>query len=309
VTRPPTIRFGPFELDPVRRTLRREGRPVALSGKPMDLLVTLIEHRDRVLSRGELLATVWPDVIVEEANLTQNVSVLRKTLAEGPGDNTYILTVTGRGYRFVAPVESGETGAATHQEDDGARRRPTATRAGIVAVVAALTALAIFLATRGPSQHGSPEAAVVEPRTIAVLPLITGEFDQPAGGRGIGLADAVINRLAERGLAVRPTRAIVEFADPRRDAPDQAGRALGAGIVVTGSLRDAGGETRVSLQIIAAKSGNVLWAGSLEVAGDGRDGDGRIADAVAERLAEPLATILAEAGDQPALLMPEKQAS
>jgi DNA-binding winged helix-turn-helix (wHTH) protein/Tfp pilus assembly protein PilF len=96
--------FGPFSLDAGKRLLLRNGEPVPVTPKVMELLLVLIEHRDRVLTKDELLKQVWGDTIVEEGGLTRNVSVLRKTLGEKPDDHQYIVTVPARGYRFVAEV-------------------------------------------------------------------------------------------------------------------------------------------------------------------------------------------------------------
>ena len=93
--------FGPFRADTVRRLLLRDGQPVPLTSKAFDTLEVLIRHRDRVLEKEELLKAIWPNSFVEEANLAQNVSTLRKALCELPGEHRYIATVPGRGYRFV----------------------------------------------------------------------------------------------------------------------------------------------------------------------------------------------------------------
>lgn len=111
----PTYSFGPFRLLPAQRLLLRDGTPVPLTPKAFDILVTLIERRDRVLSKDELLEHVWPGVIVEEGNLVQQVFLLRKALNE-PSTGRYIATVPRRGYRFVGDVslfsESSEIPAA-----------------------------------------------------------------------------------------------------------------------------------------------------------------------------------------------------
>ena len=101
--------FPPFRLDTVKRRLLREGANVTLTPKAFELLRVLVENRDRVMTKDELLAAVWPDAIVEEGNLAQNVSLARKALGEQAGVRSYIVTVPGRGYRFVADV--GETAA------------------------------------------------------------------------------------------------------------------------------------------------------------------------------------------------------
>lgn len=96
--------FGPFRLDTVRRLLLRDEAVVALPPKAFDTLLVLVENCDRLLEKSELMTAVWPDSFVEEANLTQTVSILRKALGERAGEHRYIVTVPGRGYRFVASV-------------------------------------------------------------------------------------------------------------------------------------------------------------------------------------------------------------
>jgi len=101
---PRIYEFGPFRLDPLKRLLCREGETVSLSSKALDVLMTLIEHRDRVLDKEHLMNAVWPKTVVEEGNLTVQISLIRKALGEDPSGHQYIVTVPGIGYRFVAPV-------------------------------------------------------------------------------------------------------------------------------------------------------------------------------------------------------------
>jgi DNA-binding winged helix-turn-helix (wHTH) protein/Tfp pilus assembly protein PilF len=101
---PAFYEFGPFSVDAGKRLLLRNGQPVPLAPKVLETLLTLIEARERVLSKDELLKQVWGDTIVEEGGLARNVSVLRKALGEKPEDHRYIVTVPARGYRFVADV-------------------------------------------------------------------------------------------------------------------------------------------------------------------------------------------------------------
>src|ERR1700733_10571450 len=112
--------FGPFQADTVRRLLFREGQQIPVTSKAFDTLEVLIRNRDRVLEKDELLKTIWPNSFVEEANLAQNVSALRKALGEVPGENLYIATVPGRGYRFVgsirAPAPEAELVLERHTE-------------------------------------------------------------------------------------------------------------------------------------------------------------------------------------------------
>jgi len=96
------VEFGPFRLDAAKRVLWRDGRVVPLPPKALDLLVALVEQRGDVVTKDELLKRVWPDTFVEEANLSVNVSALRKALGDGPGGRPYIETLSRRGYRFAA---------------------------------------------------------------------------------------------------------------------------------------------------------------------------------------------------------------
>lgn len=96
-----TYRFGPFRLVPDQRRIERDGIPIALTPKAFDLLVTLVQHRTRALSKDEILALVWSGSLVEEGNLAQQVLLLRRALA-GAGD--CVATVPRHGYRFVASV-------------------------------------------------------------------------------------------------------------------------------------------------------------------------------------------------------------
>ena len=100
----PAITFGVFRLDAARRLLLEGDRPVRLGGRAFDILAALIEHAGEVIAKEALIARVWPQTFVEEANLKIQVSALRRALGDGQDGNRYIVTVPGRGYNFVAPV-------------------------------------------------------------------------------------------------------------------------------------------------------------------------------------------------------------
>jgi len=97
--------FGKFRCDPREHLLLCDGKPVSLSPKSFDILLALIRSNGQLLMKDELMQQVWPDSFVEEANLTVNISALRKVLGETPSGQQYIETVPKRGYRFVAPVK------------------------------------------------------------------------------------------------------------------------------------------------------------------------------------------------------------
>src|SRR5450631_5691 len=97
--------FGEFQVDAGRRLLLgRDGRVLTLTPKVFDTLIYMVEHTEAVLDKNTLMKAIWPDTVVEENNLNQNISILRRVLGENRAANSYIVTVPGRGYRFVAPV-------------------------------------------------------------------------------------------------------------------------------------------------------------------------------------------------------------
>ena len=99
------FQFGEgFQVDALARTLRREDELVMLNRRSFDVLFYLVQNPGRVISRDELLKGVWPDTFVDENSLAQSISALRRALEEKPGDNSYIVTLPGRGYQFVSPV-------------------------------------------------------------------------------------------------------------------------------------------------------------------------------------------------------------
>jgi DNA-binding winged helix-turn-helix (wHTH) protein/tetratricopeptide (TPR) repeat protein len=104
--------FGKFRCDPREHLLLCEGKPVSLSPKSFEILVVLIQSNGRLLTKNELMQLVWPDSFVEEANLTVNISALRRALGKTQAGQQYIETVPKRGYRFIAPVIESQDAAA-----------------------------------------------------------------------------------------------------------------------------------------------------------------------------------------------------
>ena len=96
--------FGSYQLDADRRLLLRGEEPIQLPAKALDILLLLVQRRGEVVTKDELMTAVWPDTFVEEANLSQNIFVLRKALREKAQEHRYIVTVPGRGYSCVATV-------------------------------------------------------------------------------------------------------------------------------------------------------------------------------------------------------------
>src|SRR4029434_2711006 len=117
-TQMPLYEFGPCRVDALRRILLREDNQVRLPAKAFEILLVLLEEKGRLVEKDELMQRVWPDAVVEENNLTVNMSALRKSLTESPSEHRYVVTVPGRGYQFVADVrnQGGEEKELANQD-------------------------------------------------------------------------------------------------------------------------------------------------------------------------------------------------
>src|SRR5439155_3180654 len=101
-------RFDAFEIDVARGRLLKDGRAVPLTGKAFEVLLALVQAHGETVDKDDLMRRLWPDTTVEDGNLTQQISTLRKALGEAPGDHKFTVTVARRGYRFVAPMGASE---------------------------------------------------------------------------------------------------------------------------------------------------------------------------------------------------------
>jgi DNA-binding winged helix-turn-helix (wHTH) protein/tetratricopeptide (TPR) repeat protein len=107
VTEPKVLyEFGPFRVDPEKQVLLRDDHPVAISPKVFETLLILVRRSREVVSKDDLMQALWPDAFVEEANLSQNIFMLRKALGDTPEARRYIVTLPGRGYRFAEQVRT-----------------------------------------------------------------------------------------------------------------------------------------------------------------------------------------------------------
>ncbi|MEM8961673.1 MAG: tetratricopeptide repeat protein [Acidobacteriota bacterium] len=230
---PAFLSFGAFRLDVTNRLLLRGGEPIALTPKAFDTLMVLVDARHRVVSKDELIETVWPDTFVSEATLTQNIYTLRKTLGEG-ADGPFIRTIPRRGYRFSATVT-------------------------------------VETAPREPSQPSSEGSEPVRPdmaeaiRSLAVLPLRPLVSDEDNRLLGLGLADAVITSLSNvSGLAVRATSSIMDYVDASVRDPVAIGRELRVDGVLEGTVQRIGSRLRVTLQLVSVEQGVACWAETFQ---------------------------------------------
>lgn len=112
MTHAPTFAFGPFVLIPLRQLLLRHGQPVRVGCRALDLLTAFVQHPGELLTKRELMDEAWPSTTVVEGNLKVTIAALRRALEDDADAAMYIATVNGRGYRFIAPVQTGD--AATN---------------------------------------------------------------------------------------------------------------------------------------------------------------------------------------------------
>src|ERR1044072_1261215 len=115
--------FGPFRLDPVRRRLLRDGEPVQLTPKAFETLLALVQQSGKTVEKDDLMRRVWPGAVVEENNLNQNITALRKCLGDSRQASRSLATIPGLGYRFVAEVKTSPLAEAWTTEDSNGQTR------------------------------------------------------------------------------------------------------------------------------------------------------------------------------------------
>lgn len=151
-------RFGRFVLNSDGRVLYRDGEPVLMTGKCLDTLIVLIRNHGQVMSKDDLISALWPDTAVEDANLTQNVSTVRKALGDNPKEHRYILTVSGRGYSFVEPVtEVPGLKTVLTRTNTGAPRGVAGTAIGYIGAFAAMLVSAGLASVLWRSHKSDPD--------------------------------------------------------------------------------------------------------------------------------------------------------
>ena len=245
--------FGEFTVDGTKRLLLKgDGETVQLTPKVFDLLLYLVCHAGETVSKDSLMSEIWPDTIVEEGNLSQNISILRKVLGEQPAEHRYIATVPGTGYKFVADVRDAIKGSVT-----GADRLPTQNRRSRFYLAALLILLGLtasyYYFLRKPASGGS------RLNSIAVLPFKPTSTNQRDEALEMGMADTLISRLANiEEIHVRPLTSVRRFNGPEQDALE-AGRALGVDAVLDGSIQHANDKIRVNARLVRVGDGSLIW--------------------------------------------------
>src|SRR5205085_11038584 len=274
--------FGDFRLDAGKRLLWRADTQVPLTPRVFETLLYLVEHHDTVLDKERLMEAVWPDSIVEENNLTQNISSLRRVFGETPGSHHYIVTVPGRGYRFVADVKMREADvgpplrripeAASATTDN--KTEPVASVAqpnhrrsfrpmllATAAVVALSVAALFFWRSQTQNPPKAPAKILLPEKSIAVLPFANLSDDKENAFFTEGVQDDILTALAKfADLKVISRTSVASYvAGPHRNLRE-IGQELGVANVLEGSVRRAGGKVRVTAQLIEMRTNTHLWA-------------------------------------------------
>jgi TolB-like protein/DNA-binding winged helix-turn-helix (wHTH) protein/tetratricopeptide (TPR) repeat protein len=288
--------FSGFSLDARQRVLfGPDGQPVPLSARAFDTLLFLTEHPNQLIDKQTLMKAVWPNVIVEENNLNQNISLVRRALGETPGEHRFVVTVPGRGFRFVSPVtrldsvprpeppvEPNGTARAPESPESTpaialARVDPKKAKAWVpwvsgIAAAAALVVLALyffvyhFRANREASLPASArsDSVVVGMPSLAVLPFVNMSADKDQEYFSDGLSEELMNQLAQLpGLRVTGRTSSFAFKGHYEDLRT-IGRKLGVTNVLEGSVRKSGTHLRITVQLVKCSDGSYVWSDAYD---------------------------------------------
>jgi TolB-like protein/DNA-binding winged helix-turn-helix (wHTH) protein/Tfp pilus assembly protein PilF len=277
-----SYRFGPFVLDPARRTLFREDSPVSLTPKAFDVLLFLTQNPNRLVTKEELLQAVWGDTFVEEGNLTQYISNLRKAFGENSEDARLIVTIARKGYQFTADVTVAETAHTATQaavqastvESSPADTQPALRSPAVEAVPkplrhwrngafvgasAVLLVVVCFVSWRYFGAMTPPRSQKI---MLAVLPFENLTGDPNKEYLADGLTEETISQLGrlnpeQLGVIARTSVMGYKHNDKRLD---QIGRELSVQYVRENSLRESGNHLRLTAQLIQVKDQTHLWS-------------------------------------------------
>ena len=253
----PVYRFDDFVVDPETWRLTRGGQEIHLKPLVLELLIYLIANRGRLVTRQELMDTVWGDTVISESALTKAAAWLRKVLGDDSTTHRYLETVRSRGYRFVADVEEIES--PDQPALPRGRTRGATTRRAMMAGAAAIVVLIILTVFwfRGP-RHEAPQVEVVH--SLAVLPLsnLTGDAEQAYYVDG--LQDLLITELSQLpGLRVTSRQSTKRYRNSQLPTAEIAGE-LAVDSLIEGSLLQAGSKIELTVQLIDGRSDKHLWA-------------------------------------------------
>jgi DNA-binding winged helix-turn-helix (wHTH) protein/TolB-like protein/lipopolysaccharide biosynthesis regulator YciM len=283
--------FCRFRFDPENHLLESEGNPISLTPKAFEILLVLVQNGARLTTKEELMRKVWPDSFVEEANLTVNISALRRHLGETPSGHQYIETVPKKGYRFAVPVSQlpMENHASSLplipaseipqvvsvprenslDENLSLSGKARENRSGIRSTIMLLGLIAIIvLAVLGYKAYrnkSNPRQVSQVPRRLAVLPFQNLQENVNTDFLGFSLADAIITKLGYVSeLTVRPSYAVQKYRSQTIDIPKVAAD-LKINTLLTGTFLREGDDLRIACQLIDVKTENLLWKGTFDL--------------------------------------------
>jgi DNA-binding winged helix-turn-helix (wHTH) protein/TolB-like protein/Flp pilus assembly protein TadD len=290
--------FGTFRIVPTERQLLREGQPIVLPTKAFDTLLLLVQGHGHLFEKSEIMKAVWPDTFVEEGNLAVVVSMLRKALGDEDSEHRYIQTVPRHGYRFVPDVREiveaepdlpPPPAVSTPLLSEAPPGRRLSYRLGIGAFLV-LAGLAVAATTLMHLLR--PSGTPAEIHSLAVLPFKLMNSDLTYDYLRLGLADAIITKLASTGqIIVRPTSAVLKYADSPTD-PLTFGRAQKVDAILSGYVETFPDHVRATVQLVRVGDGSLLWADTFEANPQRIFG---LEDEVAERVVQSMSIRLSAA--------------
>jgi DNA-binding winged helix-turn-helix (wHTH) protein/TolB-like protein/tetratricopeptide (TPR) repeat protein len=282
--------FCRFRFDPENHLLESDGNPISLTPKAFEILLVLVQNGTRLTTKEELMRKVWPDSFVEEANLTVNISALRRHLGETPSGQQYIETVPKKGYRFAVPVShlsvnnhagpllvtaATPSQATSAQSDDslpGNLSMPSNVRGDrswfrSTILMLGLTIIVVLsvLGYRAYRNRSTPRQLSQAPRHLAVLPFQNLQENANTDFLGFSLADAIITKLGYVSeLSVRPSYAVQKYRSQTIDIPRVAAD-LNVDTLLTGTFLREGDDLRIACQLIDVRTENLLWKGAFDL--------------------------------------------
>jgi TolB-like protein/DNA-binding winged helix-turn-helix (wHTH) protein len=294
-----TYEFDRFQVDPAQRLLRSRanGAALPLTAKAFETLLYLVEHAGELVDKTTLMKAIWPNVVVEENNLNQSISALRRAFGETALQHRFIVTVPGRGYQFVAPVRkvvpgaqslatdvvtpvlapapSGNGDAPPPSQSVRAPVQKTRWALEIVTVLALLVGAGLWWLLRAPGREDANTPAASSVTTpadsssrltagklrLAVLPFENLSPDPANAFFTDGLHEEILSTLARRapGLDVISRTTMMGYRlNPK--PVQQVARDLGATHLIEGSVRREQNKVRLTLQLIDARNDRHLWS-------------------------------------------------
>lgn len=262
--------FADFRLDSEPPSLWRDESLVPLPPKALEMLLLLVRQRESIVSREELLETIWRDTFVEEGNINYTVSLLRKTLDKDDKGH-FIQTVPKRGYRFVANVlevsANGHTENAVRNVEVAIpteRLKPKIRWHSIGIVLLGVLFVTGFVTWRRLDNGKKLSTTAVTNRnirTVAVLPLKTLAEDKSLS---LGLTDSLISRLGSLNrFSVRPLSSVRGYAEADQD-PLKFGETLKVDVILEGTLQQTDNKLRVNVRLWDLRDGAQLWQRSFD---------------------------------------------